>query len=322
MLFKRNIKHFVRACIIVTNNHPKCFFPHTSNSMTNMSFAPPALVARNYSRTIAILSFLILTRSSDVKGRYTVHLIINTSSQWPCPRTWNTRPRTPVTAISLDERHTGVHNLDTSLSCGRRNWSERSTNMLSEAPSMPRHVVELAEAVYGGESASIGTRDSSSGPEISYIEVFPPTKSWESTSKHSRDMQIFSPHCTCLFSSPQDQLDASSKVKEVYDTGLYRLPLYLQYGRSCFQALELSKGTKSRPAYPSLVLIQTMTKLCYRQSSTSLLWLVSALTLRQLLHSSLIKVHICKKVGSRCSRRVTGYASSRSPPTQAGSTAM
>nr|KIR86495.1 hypothetical protein I308_03443 [Cryptococcus tetragattii IND107] len=128
---------------------------------------------------------------------------------------------------------------------------------------MPRHVVELAEAVYGGESASIGTRDSSSGPEISYIEVFPPTKSWESTSKHSRDMQIFSPHCTCLFSSPQDQLDASSKVKEVYDTGLYRLPLYLQYGRSCFQALELSKGTKSRPAYPSLVLIQTMTKLCY-----------------------------------------------------------
>lgn len=25
------------------------------------------------------------------------------------PRTWNTRPKTPVTAISLDERHTGVH---------------------------------------------------------------------------------------------------------------------------------------------------------------------------------------------------------------------
>lgn len=185
MLFERNIKHFLRACIIVINNHPQCFFPYTSNSMTNMSFAPPALDVRNYSRTIAILSFLVLTRSSDVKRRYTVHMIINTSSQWPCPRTWNTRPRTPVTAISLDERHTGVHTSHTtlrprhSLSCGRRNWSERSTNMLSEAPSMSRHVVELAKAVYGGESASIGTRDSSSGPEISYIEVFPLTKSWD-----------------------------------------------------------------------------------------------------------------------------------------------
>lgn len=83
--------------------------------MTNMSFAPPALDVRNYSRTIAILSFLVLTRSSDVKRRYTVHMIINTSSQWPCPRTWNTRPRTPVTAISLDERHTGVHTSHTTL---------------------------------------------------------------------------------------------------------------------------------------------------------------------------------------------------------------
>lgn len=70
------------------------------------------------------------------------------------------------------------------------------------------------------------------GPRYHTLKFFLLQKAGTSTSKHSRDTQIFSPHFTCLFSSPQDRLNASSKVKEVYDIGLYRLPLYLQYGQS------------------------------------------------------------------------------------------
>lgn len=150
------------------------------------------------------------------------------------------------------------------------------------------------------------------GPRYHTLKFFLLQKAGTSTSKHSRDTQIFSPHFTCLFSSPQDRLNAFQKSKRCT----------ILASTACHFIFNMGKATKSRPSYSSLVLIQTMTKLCHRQSSTSLLWLVLALTLRQFLHSSLIKVHICKKIGSRCSRRVTGYASSRSPPTQAGSTAI
>lgn len=142
-------------------------------------------------------------------------------------------------------------------------------------------------------------------------------QAWTSTSRYSRDTQRAFYHLVHFFLVFLKINQMLSQVKEVYNSGLSTPHLISTWTRllSSSQALKECKGLCHVPT-------QRMAKLYHCWMSTSHLWLASTLTLHQFLPASFIRVHICKKAGSRCGKKVTVYASLQPPPVEAGSTAM
>ena len=230
-----------------------------------------------------------------------------------------------VSKSSLYDRHTGVHSSHTAsaprhLSIVQEEELVKKINEYARRDTFltPRHVVELAEAVYDGKlGVNWGSRFIQRHCDTIHSRFF----SYQELGRLQADIpetrRAFY-HLVCISQYLPRLFECFSQVKDVYDTGLYAPRLIFNMDEVAFELSALEGCAKLR-----LVPIQRMAKLYHRQMNTSHLWLASASILHQFLLSSSIKAHNCKKVGSRCGRRVTGWcASSLSTPTQAGSTAM